>query len=664
MDGAKRGMKHLSNWLRLSAWRLFAAIFAIASAGALLQALFVDDASDRQDRSLNQIASLVSSGQVQLGAPDQMEWQSKSDPVSGVFVRQLAASPTAQTPPSESASAVLQGLGDGLHSITLEDTSWRVLIRTLTSSQRIVVGQRSAARDELFWDALEQMLIALLIAAPIVLLVMASRPLIRLRPVDDRHRDASRQPVSLSSVLPDEPHSTRVTLRHSLRLRLAMWLSGLILSVAALAAAYSFQEAFKDAQELQDDTLRQIASPVSSQAQAMELAQSLRQVMQSDPESRTLMQILAPQDESLPESPMTRPFDLSDLPDGLHTTTAGEQTWRVLIKTVAPTLRIAVGQQTTVRDEAAWDGALRTLAPMFVLIPVVLLALGLVLGRMFLPVTRLAKWLDERDVTDLRELPINGLPSEVEPFAVAINRLLGRVAQSMAMQRRFVADAAHELRSPLTALSLQAERLASSEMSSEATERVATLRDGMRRTRSLLDQLLTMARVMDSAPVAEGSVSVKTVFRTVLEGLMPLAEARGIDIGATTPDDVTLDVAEIDLQTLVRNLVDNGIRYTPPGGRVDLAITRQENGVILSVEDSGPGIPEAERKRVFDPFYRVLGNTALGSGLGLSIVRTIADRVGASVELTAANASDGTGLRVSVCFPMVRNASPAVAYRH
>jgi two-component system OmpR family sensor kinase len=174
----------------------------------------------------------------------------------------------------------------------------------------------------------------------------------------------------------------------------------------------------------------------------------------------------------------------------------------------------------------------------------------------------------------------------------------------MAVQRRFVADAAHELRSPLTALSLQAERLAEADLSAQAQERLRALRQGIARGRQLLDQLLSLARAQSDVRPPPARVSVHEVYRRVLEDLMPLAQARQIDIGVEGAPDVAVWTSELDLFTLVRNLADNAIRYTPEGGRVDLIAEDTEGQVTLRVRDNGPGIPPTERDRVFDPFYR------------------------------------------------------------
>ena len=181
----------------------------------------------------------------------------------------------------------------------------------------------------------------------------------------------------------------------------------------------------------------------------------------------------------------------------------------------------------------------------------------------------------------------------------------------MTTQRRFVADAAHELRSPLTALSLQAERLASVEMPSLARERLQLLRRGIERGRKLIDQLLGLASAQSAINGRVETVSVHGVYRRVLEDLLPLAEDKAIDIGLEGGPDRQVLISQEDLLTLVKNLVDNAIRYTPQGGRVDLSVAQVQDEILLQFSDSGPGIAVAERERVFDPFHR---------GLGLSLI--------------------------------------------
>ncbi|MDR3568778.1 MAG: ATP-binding protein [Syntrophobacteraceae bacterium] len=439
----------------------------------------------------------------------------------------------------------------------------------------------------------------------------------------------------------------------SLQIRLSLWLSGVILGVALIAGMFAFLSAFNEAHELQDDLLRQVAAlfdsrnPIIPQGGA-----SGKEAGDYDTESRVFVQLLSAHSakgaESVANSPLTLPQNLRN---GMQTVSIGKKTYRVFVKKLGSEKRLAVAQDTEVRDEIARYSSLRTLMPFLILVPILLVVVANLVRKIFKPIKDLSAEIDQRGEHELHTIAHEPLPAEIRPFVRAINRLLGRVEKSIDEQRRFVAGAAHELRSPLTALSLQAERLADAKMSSTARERLNTLQQGIERGRKLIDQLLALARAQVSATAPNNPVSVKQVYRRVLEDLIPLAEVKGIDIGVVSNLDVQVLVNEIDLITLVKNLVDNAIRYTPARGRVDLSVFETNEATTLVVEDNGPGIAEVERELVFDPFYRILGNEEISSGLGLSIVQTIAARAGAKLSLGFADTRSMSGLRVSVVFP-------------
>jgi len=441
-------------------------------------------------------------------------------------------------------------------------------------------------------------------------------------------------------------------LNDSVQRKLSITLSLAILGVAIVAGVFSFLSAFGEAHELQDDVLRQIAQLASQQRLSPAAPASLAGPQAANEESRVIVQRLnegAPSRLGVDEGgPLPLP---STLPDGLQTLDVGGETFRVIVKTTTVGERIAVAQEASFRDEIARDGALRTVMPFLILVPVLLLIVAHLVREMFRPIAALSKEIDQRAELELHPVDDRHLPAEVRPFAVAINRLLARVGQSMEDQRRFVADAAHELRSPLTALSLQAERLANADMSAAARERLSVLRQGIERGRILLDQLLALAKAQSAAEAPRSPVSVQGIYRRVLEDLMPLAEARHIDLGVEGMQDARVWASELDMIALVKNLVDNAIRYTPAGGRVDLCLVVSESTALIAVRDTGPGIPLAERARVFDPFYRTLGSEQTGSGLGLSIVQAIAQRIGATVRLDFADKAQQTGLHVAVDVP-------------
>ena len=380
-------------------------------------------------------------------------------------------------------------------------------------------------------------------------------------------------------------------LSESVQLRLSVSLSLAILIVALLAGVFAFVSAFDEALEMQDNTLHQVAVLFERQQMTLAYPQPERVIAGDDEESRVVMQYLG-EDHRAPANveaggPLPLPVTLVD---GLSTLVVAGEPFRVLVRTLGNGQRIAVAQEVDIRDKDARESAWRGLLPFLILFPVLLLVVADLLRKLFRPIVVLAAEIDRRGEQELHAIDEKHVPAEVRPFVLAINRLLARVAQSMDSQRRFVADAAHELRSPLTALSLQAERLAVADMSSLARERLFALRRGIERGKSLIEQLLALATAQANASPSSAPVSVHGVYRRVLEDLLPLAELKQIDLGVEGAEDVHLALNEIDLLALVRNLVDNAIRYTPTGGRVDLSVSRKQGGALLQVKDSGPGI--------------------------------------------------------------------------
>ncbi len=434
--------------------------------------------------------------------------------------------------------------------------------------------------------------------------------------------------------------------RDSLQFRLLLRLGLLILGGAGIGSALSFGAAYSEAHELQDGLLQQIGAMFDRQHLPAPGVGSPRLSPEADEEAVVLVQVLgteAPPGRGAPRLP-------PGLPDGLQNVDLGGEAYRVYVRTLTSGERIAVAQETALRDETARAGALRTLAPILILVPVLLLAVADLVRKAFQPLRRIAEEVDRRRETELHPLAHEPLPSEVRPFVLAINRLLDRTEQAMQAERRFIADAAHELRSPMTALGLQAEALAKADMPAEARTRLVTLRAGIERSRNLLEQMLALARAQSAPPGEARALSVRRVFRDVIQDLLPLAEAKGLDLGVTDDADAQLSVGEADLVAVVKNLVENSIRYTPSGGRIDLSARCQAGSVELVVEDDGPGIPSSERERVLDPFYRVPGADGIGSGLGLSIVRATVERLGGRVTLSDSSRSP-SGLRVSVTLP-------------
>jgi two-component system, OmpR family, sensor kinase len=312
-------------------------------------------------------------------------------------------------------------------------------------------------------------------------------------------------------------------------------------------------------------------------------------------------------------------------------------------------------QRAAARQEMAGESAAKVFPPMLVLAVIVggLLVFGLRRGLQ--PLDSAARDVAARSAMSLEPIEAADLPREITPLVTSINGLIGRLATAFAAQRRFMADAAHELRTPVTALRLQLQLLRRSADEGSREEALAELESGIARSQRLIEQLLNVARSEpDGESTRKEPVELGALVRAVVGKLSIQAEQRGIDLGAAGPAGSVVRGDKEQLTVLLDNLVENALRYTPAGGVVDVEVGTRDERAELRVIDNGPGIPEAERERVFDRFFRGEDASALardngGSGLGLAIVRAIAQRHGASVSLHTP--ASGRGLEVRVGFP-------------
>jgi two-component system OmpR family sensor kinase len=314
---------------------------------------------------------------------------------------------------------------------------------------------------------------------------------------------------------------------------------------------------------------------------------------------------------------------------------------------------VQVAQPMRSRRELAASMALRTIAPLLAVIPLLALLIWFIIARGLQPLERVAAAVARRSPILLEPLSERGLPVEVEPLVHALNGLLERLDKALSAQRSFIADAAHELRTPLTAVHLQAQLAERAATEDARRQALAELKSGLGRATRLSEQLLTLAReepgVAERTPV---DVDLSELAREVIGELAPFAEARQIDLGLSSGWAAPLKGDPDALRALVSNLIDNALRYTPSGGRVDVGIAAEGASVVLTVRDTGSGIAPADRARIFDRFYRgqpgAASASAPGSGLGLAIVKSVAERHGATVEL--GDGLDGRGLGVAVRF--------------
>ncbi|WP_236675425.1 ATP-binding protein [Piscinibacter sp. HJYY11] len=345
----------------------------------------------------------------------------------------------------------------------------------------------------------------------------------------------------------------------------------------------------------------------------------------------------------------TRPHE--DLPArallGLADVHVKGQIWRTY-SVATPGRVIQVAQPLATRKRLAAEAALRSVVPLLVLVPL-LAALAWWLSAMALsPLNRVAAEVTARDHKLLQPLAEQGLPHEVSPLVNALNGLLQRLGQTLDTQRAFLSDAAHELRSPLTALKLQLESLRRAPDDSARTHAIATLADGIDRAARIVEQLLALARSEPGAqPPAMEPIDLSELVRQAVADTVPYALSRGSRFELQADEPIIVRGERQGLTALVRNLADNAVRYSPPGSQVALRVFSETGVPTLQVDDAGPGIPPRERERVFDRFYRRAAGGEEGTGLGLAIVKSVAERHGARVVLAD---SPGGGLRVKVSF--------------
>ena len=413
------------------------------------------------------------------------------------------------------------------------------------------------------------------------------------------------------------------TLKQSLQVRISIALILMFLPLSIIAGAFSYYQTYHEAEELQDDLLRQTAAYINPKT---------TDYTQIGSENHILIQTFG-QEDTVP---------LSDtLGEGFHTIKGSvdddddddDDEYRAYIRQT-PQGKIAVLQETEYRDDLAATAAYQSVLPLLIALPLMILLTVWITYRAMRPVKTLSAALGKRRSDDLSPLDGEGVPSEIQGFVTAINQLLQRTGENIRRQQRFIADAAHELRSPLTALSLQAERLTKLPQSDEAREQTGLILQSIQRNRHLLEQLLTHARAQGSETQRNlTDISLQAQFRRVLQELMPLALNKQQDIGVAVENDLRIRADDTEIYTLIKTFTDNAIRYTPAGGRIDIGFSETPTTLTIWVEDDGPGIPAAERSRVTDAFYRILGTEQQGTGLGLSIADAIAKRYGGKLIL-------------------------------
>jgi len=341
---------------------------------------------------------------------------------------------------------------------------------------------------------------------------------------------------------------------------------------------------------------------------------------------------------------------LSTKTNGYSTESLNGKAWRIF-SLYDPTsgFQIKMGESLEIRQELSNEIATRMAVPMLIALPLFTLLIYLGVGRGLQPLQRLASTTGKREPGRLERVDTRNTPSEIEPLVDALNLLFERVELSLENERRFTADAAHELRTPLAALKIQAQVAQRSHDEAERSRALQQLRHGVERASRLVEQLLTLARIdPEAAQQNFSTVALRPLAEEVLATLEPFAGAKGVTLQLLSDHSPAINGQGQGIAIALRNLCDNAIRYTPQDGTVEIAIRESGGKVELCVGDSGPGIPEGERDKIFNRFYRLAGQEVEGSGLGLSIVQRIAELHRARLSL---HQSALGGLEVCLIFP-------------
>ncbi|WP_334186568.1 ATP-binding protein [Noviherbaspirillum sp.] len=426
----------------------------------------------------------------------------------------------------------------------------------------------------------------------------------------------------------------------SIRVRLSVYLLLAAMFTAMVVGVFTYRQTLKQNEDLFDYQLRQIALSLRDHGFAERPAST------SGDRPDVVVQIWTMRGTIAYLSDPSNPVPDRATPGFTDMDSKGRR-WRVYALAGEDRV-IQVAQPFEQRRDLAARAALRSLLPLLAFAPVMAILIWWLVGQSLSTLTRLSNELRQRDAASLSQVSVGDVPAEISPLVASLNMLLDKLKRALSTQRAFVADAAHELRSPLTALKLQLQLLERAPDNAHRASAFSELNQGVDRATHLIEQLLAAARTdPGDTAVARLPIDLAELLRRAIGDVFAMAQAKAIDIELDAPEQAIIEADATALRILARNLLDNAIRYTPRGGRVLLSISPSGDGMLLIVDDSGPGIPAPERERVFDRFYRREVDGQTGTGLGLSIVRNIVDQHRGRIDLAD---SPLGGLRVVVLF--------------
>jgi signal transduction histidine kinase len=422
------------------------------------------------------------------------------------------------------------------------------------------------------------------------------------------------------------------------RLLLSLWIA--VGVIAVLSAGVAYLQVSRQAKVLLDNLMQQIAAIAVSKSTA-----AAGGVKDEDSDIEVAVWDSSGALQYSTSAEITRPLSAST---GFSEVLVGRERYR-LYASVIDGRHVEVAQPVDMREDQAEDAALAALLPMLLLMPVLALVIALVIRAQLRAVKELAAAVARRDTFASTPLPCAALPAEVQPLVQDINRLLARQSEAAQRERHFIADAAHALRTPLAALQLQIDVLDGSSDPVERAARLADLRAGVQRASRLSEQLLSLARVESSLELTGQGADVNETLRDLRELYEPAASAAGVTLDLSGRSRGLIRGAPRHVILICSNLLDNALRYSRCGGKIELRADNSDTGVRIEVWDEGPGLPEDELPRVFERFYRAPGDVSTGSGLGLATVEALVRQLGGRISLH--NRADRSGLIARVVLP-------------
>lgn len=424
-----------------------------------------------------------------------------------------------------------------------------------------------------------------------------------------------------------------------------------------IIAVFIYVNAAEEIDELYDKNMEEIAETLKSQLSSLNLdahygrgtvGPSLRAEIKAEQEF--LVQIWDKDRVSVYSSHGEIPYPFQES-SGMQINAFQDQLWRSY-GTRTDQLVIQVSQPQKARNLYVREMVQHLLLPLLSFMPVVCLLIWLAVGRSLTPLHEISDAITKRSAISLEPISEENIPVEVQPLVQELNELLMRLNTSLAAQRSFTADAAHQLRTPLTALQLQLANLKRAKSDAEREQNAAKLQNGIDRAAKVVQQLLTLARVEPNGVDAQKSpIALLPLLQELVKQYAELAVAKNIDLAMTRQEPTTVHGSPENLRILFDNLLGNALHYTPRDGKVNVNLYSDSGRAIIEIQDNGIGIPASDRDRIFERFHRVLGTETEGTGLGLSIAQNIIEQHNGSIQVGNGIDDQGTCFTVSLPCP-------------